>query len=180
MLSDGICRPNPEFNHHNLRNMATSSSVSQSPSLRVAASVFATIFIGFGINAILRPQQALEFFEFETPASTSDKKVVDGLMIVYGVRDIFMGLAMYGRVFRKPQVFRLDPDRWQWCSVCGWRCLSDSRRKGRVESLELCAHSDGGWECVARSFGQGIRTANRDGVSNDSAVHIIRFDGIAG
>lgn len=95
MLSDGICRPNPEFNHHNLRNMATSSSVSQSPSLRIAASVFATIFIGFGINAILRPQQALEFFEFETPASTSDKKVVDGLMIVYGVRDIFMGLAMY-------------------------------------------------------------------------------------
>jgi Domain of unknown function (DUF4267) len=70
-------------------------SFSHSPSLRVVASVFATIFIGFGVNAILRPQNALEFFEFEVPASASDKKVVDGLMIIYGARDIFMGLAIY-------------------------------------------------------------------------------------
>ncbi len=72
-----------------------SSSLSQSPSLRIAASVFATIFVGFGINAILRPREALEFFEFEVPASASDKKVVDGLMVIYGARDIFMGLAIY-------------------------------------------------------------------------------------
>jgi hypothetical protein len=78
--------------------MAT-SSFSQSPSLRVAASVFATIFLGFGINAMLRPRQALEFFEFEVPASAADKKVVDGLMVIYGARDIFMGLALYSAAY---------------------------------------------------------------------------------
>jgi hypothetical protein len=78
--------------------MAT-SSFSRSPSLRIAASVFATIFIGFGINGILRPQNALEFFEFEAPASASDKKLVDSLMIIYGARDIFMGLAIYSAAY---------------------------------------------------------------------------------
>jgi hypothetical protein len=71
------------------------SSLSKSLSLRIAANAIATIFVGFGINAILRPREALEFFEFEMPASAPDKKVVDGLMIIYGARDIFMGLAMY-------------------------------------------------------------------------------------
>ncbi|RDB15824.1 hypothetical protein Hypma_003688 [Hypsizygus marmoreus] len=80
-----------------VHNMAT-SRFSQSPSLPIAASVFATIFVGFGINAILRPQNALEFFEFEAPAA-SDKKVVDGLMIIYGARDIFMGLAIYSATY---------------------------------------------------------------------------------
>jgi hypothetical protein len=78
--------------------MAT-SSFSQSPSLRIAASVFATIFVGFGINGILRPRNALEFFEFEAPASASDKKLVDSLMVIYGARDIFMGLAIYSAAY---------------------------------------------------------------------------------
>lgn len=78
--------------------MAT-SSFSKSPSLRIAASVFATIFVGFGINAIMRPENALEFFEFKAPASASDKKLVDNLMVVYGARDIFMGLAIYSAAY---------------------------------------------------------------------------------
>lgn len=78
--------------------MAT-SSFSQSPSLRIAASVFATIFIGFGINAIIRPGNALKFFEFEAPASILDKKLVDNLMVIYGARDIFMGLAIYSAAY---------------------------------------------------------------------------------
>ena len=73
----------------------STSNLSQSPSLRIAANVFATIFVGFGINAIIRPQNALEFFEFQAPASALDRRVVDGLMVIYGARDIFMGLAMY-------------------------------------------------------------------------------------
>jgi hypothetical protein len=72
---------------------------SQSSSLLVAASIFATIFIGFGINAILRPENALEFFEFQALASTADKNLIDGLMIVYGVRDIFMGVALYSAAY---------------------------------------------------------------------------------
>jgi hypothetical protein len=71
------------------------SLLSQSPSLPIAANVFGTIWIGFGINAILRPISALSFFEFEPPASAADKKLVDSLMVVYGARDIFMGLAVY-------------------------------------------------------------------------------------
>lgn len=75
------------------------SALSQSPSLRIAASVFATIFIGFGLNAIARPQNALEFFEFQAPASAPDRELVDSLMVIYGARDIFMGLAIYAATY---------------------------------------------------------------------------------
>lgn len=68
---------------------------SNSPALHIAANAFGTIFIGFGINAILRPENALSFFEFAPPASPTDNAMVDSLMAVYGVRDIFMGLAIY-------------------------------------------------------------------------------------
>ncbi|KAH0559755.1 hypothetical protein GP486_003726 [Trichoglossum hirsutum] len=77
----------------------TTSSISQLPYLRAAAGVFGTIFIGFGINAMLRPGNGLEFFEFEPPSTASDKKLVDYLMVVYGARDIFMGLAIYSAAF---------------------------------------------------------------------------------
>lgn len=70
-------------------------TLSQSPVLRFAASAFATIFAGFGINAILRPDHALTFFEFEPPVGAADHKMVKSLMVVYGIRDIFMGLAIY-------------------------------------------------------------------------------------
>jgi hypothetical protein len=78
--------------------MAT-TRLSQSSSLLLAASAFATIFLGFGINAILRPENALTFFEFPYPTSASDAKLIDALMIVYGARDIFMGLAIYATAY---------------------------------------------------------------------------------
>ena len=71
------------------------SNVSQSRYLGIACGVFATLYVGFGINAILRPRNGLEFFEFQPPASASDREMVDGLMIVYGARDIFMGVAIH-------------------------------------------------------------------------------------
>jgi hypothetical protein len=77
----------------------TTTSISQSPYLRFAAGIFGTIFIGFGINAMLRPGNGLEFFEFEPPSTASDKKLVDNLMVVYGARDIFMGLGIYLPVY---------------------------------------------------------------------------------
>lgn len=69
-------------------------ATSWSPTLRLISSIFATIFIGFGINAIVRPSHALSFFEFDPPASTPDKELVESLLVVYGARDIFMGLAI--------------------------------------------------------------------------------------
>ncbi|KIJ39517.1 hypothetical protein M422DRAFT_230605 [Sphaerobolus stellatus SS14] len=78
--------------------MAT-SIFSQSPYLHIAASVFATIYLGFGINGILRPRNALEFFEFKAPASAADKKLVDNLMVLYGARDLFMAIAIYSAAY---------------------------------------------------------------------------------
>ncbi|KAJ5575797.1 hypothetical protein N7535_002723 [Penicillium sp. DV-2018c] len=69
--------------------------LSGSVALRLVACAMATVCVGFGVNAILRPDHALTFFEFEPPASTVDKQMVDSLMAVYGVRDIFMGVAIY-------------------------------------------------------------------------------------
>ena len=79
--------------------MATSSRLSASPYLPIAASVFGTITVGFGINALLRPTNALTFFEMDPPAGAADKQLVEALMIVYGVRDIFMGLATYSAAY---------------------------------------------------------------------------------
>lgn len=69
--------------------------LSQSSALRVAGAAFGTIFIAFGVNAIVRPAHALTFFEFEYPTAVADRKLVDHLMVVYGARDIFMGVAAY-------------------------------------------------------------------------------------
>ncbi|KAL2867492.1 DUF4267 domain-containing protein [Aspergillus lucknowensis] len=70
-------------------------SVSQNPFLRLAGAAFGTICVGFGINAFLRPEHALSFFELDYPASGVERSVVDNLMYVYGARDVFMGLAAY-------------------------------------------------------------------------------------
>ncbi|KAJ5737214.1 uncharacterized protein N7483_002339 [Penicillium malachiteum] len=63
--------------------------------LSLASTLFATIFVACGINACIRPTHALSFFSFEPPAGAADQKLVDSLMAVYGVRDIFMGLVIY-------------------------------------------------------------------------------------
>ncbi|KAI0707927.1 putative integral membrane protein [Earliella scabrosa] len=72
------------------------SAFSRSRILHLAATTFGTIFVAFGVNAILRPDHALTFFQFaRPPANAVDKQLVDALMAIYGVRDIFMGLAIY-------------------------------------------------------------------------------------
>lgn len=55
---------------------------SQTPGLHAAAHAFATIFVGFGINAIARPANALTFFEFSPPSATVDREMVNALMAV--------------------------------------------------------------------------------------------------
>lgn len=71
------------------------SPLSHSPYLSIAASIFATIFVGFGVNAMVRPRNGFEIFMFDLPASEADRKLVDSLMIIYGARDLFMGVAIY-------------------------------------------------------------------------------------
>lgn len=63
--------------------------------LRNISLIAATITTGFGINAFLRPAHALTFFEFTLPTVSTDKKTIEALMMVYAVRDIFMGIAIW-------------------------------------------------------------------------------------
>jgi hypothetical protein len=49
--------------------------------------------IVLGINAIARPQTALEILQFPAPIGPADQKLVDNMMRVYGARNISMGLA---------------------------------------------------------------------------------------
>ena len=74
-------------------------AVSRTPYLLIAATIFATLFVGFGINGIVRPRSAFEVFEFDLPASPADQKLVNSLMVLYGVRDIFMGVAIYSAAY---------------------------------------------------------------------------------
>jgi hypothetical protein len=75
--------------------------------LPIAAGVIATIFTGFGINAMVNPQGGLTFFELQYPsqATVKDREVlskfklaIDTLSVVYGIRDVFIGVAMYATV----------------------------------------------------------------------------------
>lgn len=83
--------------------------LSKLPYLELAASFYATIFIGFGILWFVDPPKALSFFELPYPHLTSRsptkkvltdvKKTIDAISIAYGVRDIFMGAAIYATAF---------------------------------------------------------------------------------
>jgi hypothetical protein len=72
--------------------MATISSL---PALYYAAHAYAIITTGFGINACFRPAHALSMFEFVPPKDAKDRAMVDSLMVIYGVRDIFVGAAIW-------------------------------------------------------------------------------------
>ncbi|KXT15146.1 hypothetical protein AC579_7913 [Pseudocercospora musae] len=70
-------------------------AVSSSPVLRYICLAFATIFIGFGINAIVNPTSASSFFELSYPILPDQRKLANTLLFVYGARDVFMGAAIY-------------------------------------------------------------------------------------
>jgi hypothetical protein len=83
-------------------------ALSSNSYLPIAAGVIATIFTGFGINAMVNPQGGLTFFELEYPsqATVKDREVlskfklaVDALSVVYGARDVFIGAALYATFF---------------------------------------------------------------------------------
>ena len=78
------------------------------PYLELAACFYGTIFIGFGFLWFINPSKALSFFELPYPqvgssssknsaerANADFKKTIDAISIAYGVRNIFMGAAIY-------------------------------------------------------------------------------------
>ncbi|BGP51724.1 hypothetical protein JCM10450v2_007674 [Rhodotorula kratochvilovae] len=71
----------------------------QMPLLRQLATLVsilsATLFLGFGLNALLRPAHALSFFALSLPSDPSASRAVHALVLAYGARDIFIGAAMH-------------------------------------------------------------------------------------
>lgn len=74
--------------------MAIFGISSQTPAVWHTGAALATLFLGFGINAMLRPRAGFEIFEFEYPKAPKDQKLIDNLMIIYGIRDVFMGVSI--------------------------------------------------------------------------------------
>jgi hypothetical protein len=69
-------------------------AISTSWPIHLLGLAFGLIFIGFGCYDIVNPEAGLSFFEFtpslfpETAAETSS------LLVIIGIRDIFMGVAI--------------------------------------------------------------------------------------
>lgn len=59
------------------------------------AFLFGAITIAFGANATFRPVPGLSFFELSAPVSPDAILLLQVLGPVYGVRDIFMGVAVW-------------------------------------------------------------------------------------
>lgn len=70
-------------------------ALSQHPGLQIGAKAFALIAVGFGVNALFRPEHALSFFEWEMPTTLAERQLVESLLYAYGVRDIFWGFATW-------------------------------------------------------------------------------------
>ncbi|CZT25061.1 related to integral membrane protein [Ramularia collo-cygni] len=69
--------------------------LSQSPAIPWIAYLLSAIPIGFGINAMLNPQNALSWFDFPHPLLPQDQELINAILIVYGARDVFMGAALF-------------------------------------------------------------------------------------
>ena len=79
--------------------------LSSLPYLELAASFYGTIFIGFGFLWFINPSKALSFFELPYPqvspkrptekSAVDAKKTIDAISIAYGIRNVFMGVAIY-------------------------------------------------------------------------------------
>ena len=63
------------------------------------ANVIGLIPIAFGINALLRPDSALSMFPLQPSIVPSAKSTIEALIYLYGVRDIFMGVAIQAAAF---------------------------------------------------------------------------------
>lgn len=69
------------------------------PYLHLLATLFATIFLSYGLNGILRPRSALAVFDLPPPTTPSDQTLADSLIILYATRDVFMACALYAAAY---------------------------------------------------------------------------------
>ena len=133
--------------------------------LELAASFYATIFIGFGILWCVNPQTALSFFELPYPqissksatekGSADAKKTMDALSVAYGVRNTpwaRRSMLQHSMVPGKPWGGLLLPrDAWRELM----ELYASLWLEGRNESLELCAGNGYAWGIDAWCFRLG-------------------------
>jgi len=68
---------------------------SQSPALVYAALAMGTTFLGFSLNALLRPANALSFMaDRKMPKGDEEKRTVRTLLHFYAARNGFMGVGI--------------------------------------------------------------------------------------
>jgi hypothetical protein len=68
--------------------------LSNSPILRALATVFGTIFIGFGIAYTLYPRTAYPTLGLPAPTTPRDAEIVDAIMVLFGAKDLFVGTSI--------------------------------------------------------------------------------------
>jgi hypothetical protein len=66
--------------------------------LTTISGLIGTIPLGFGINALIRPEHAITFFN-NSSMPTANRSFVDALLMIYAIRDIFMGIAIYATAY---------------------------------------------------------------------------------
>lgn len=70
--------------------------ISAHPAIPIAATVFGTIFLGFGFNYIFNSKEAfVSSFDFPYPKAPEEQKIIDSFCVLYGAKDLFMGVALY-------------------------------------------------------------------------------------
>lgn len=68
--------------------------LSTSPILRLLATVFGTIFLGFGTAYTLYPRAAYPTIGLSAPTTPRDAEIVDAIMILFGAKDLFVGASI--------------------------------------------------------------------------------------
>jgi hypothetical protein len=70
--------------------------LSQHPAIPIAASVFGTIFLGFGFNYLFNPRQAFtSSFGFPYPTGAQEQAIMDSFCQLYAAKEFFMATAIY-------------------------------------------------------------------------------------
>ncbi|OAG10816.1 uncharacterized protein CC84DRAFT_1113410, partial [Paraphaeosphaeria sporulosa] len=62
--------------------------------LRLFATIFGTIFIGFGTAYTFYPRLAYPSLGLPSPTTSRDADIVDAIMILFGAKDLFVGASI--------------------------------------------------------------------------------------
>ncbi|KAF2443628.1 hypothetical protein P171DRAFT_486351 [Karstenula rhodostoma CBS 690.94] len=68
--------------------------LSTSPILGLLATLFGTIFLGFGTAYTLYPRAAYPTIGLPAPTTPRDAEIMDAIMILFGAKDLFVGASI--------------------------------------------------------------------------------------